>query len=216
MGLQPFNWSVVVIGYWNLAILGPGRIAEKVFGLDKGTKVPVMVPIDMTVPCQVEHPNGKIRVAAHATRLEFSLIRMDYDALKNAMDCAVKALRWLPETPVQAAGFNVNHKTDRPSSAMIKMYVKDDIDHALGESGYDIAARSVARTLQYKTGKLNITVQGDVEHFEFLCNFHRDSKSNKDLIEWLSIPIADIQGEVTQLLEKFQLTVEETSHDDAE
>jgi hypothetical protein len=216
MGFQPFNWSVVIRGYWNLAILAPGRIAEKIFGLERATSVPVKVPLDVTIPCEVEHPNGTISVAAHSTQLVFNLIVKDYNALEAAMSAACNALRWLPETPVTAAGFNVNYKTDELSEGMVKMYTKDDIDRALGELDYDIATRSVARTLQHKSGKVNITVRGDTNHFEFLCNFHRDSKKNEDLIEWLSTPIEDIRGQVTQLLEKFELNVEETSDDDPE
>lgn len=215
MGVQPFNWSVVIIGYWNVAILAPGRIAEKVFGLQKGTKVPVMLPIDAMVPCQVEHPDGDIRVIASTNRLEFGLVKMDYNALGHAMKCAVKALSWLPETPVRAAGFNVNHKTDELSTGMVKLYAKDEIDYVLGELNREITARSIARTLKYDSGKVNITFRGDTNHFEFLCNFHQDSMENQELIDWLSIPVNQIETYVKELLGKFGLSSEETSNDDS-
>ncbi|MEJ2704900.1 MAG: hypothetical protein P8Z79_20880 [Sedimentisphaerales bacterium] len=216
MGVQPFNWSVVILGYWNVAILSPGRIAEKIFGLEKGTKVPVMVSIDATIPCQVEHPNGDIRVLAGPNRLEFVLVKPNYDALRHAMECAAKVLTWLPETPVHAAGFNVNHKTVDLSSEMVKLYAKDEIDHALGELNREIDERSIARTLKYENGKVNLTFRGNADHFELLCNFHRDSKKNQELIDWLSIPIHDIETYVTELLEKFGLRLEEPSNDDTE
>lgn len=212
MALQPFNWSVVVLGFWNLAIFAPGRIAKKIFRLEKGTKVPVLVPVDGKVPCQVEHPDGDIKVSVHPNRLIFNLIKMDYDALKHAMDCAIEALTWLPETPVMAAGFNVNLRTDEPSAEMISMYAHN-VNGMLADLNDEIAAYSLGRSLQFGNGKLNITFEGTSNHFKFLCNFNRDSTNNKDLVEWLHTPIKDIEQKVTQLLQKFELNIEDTSHD---
>jgi hypothetical protein len=215
MGLQPFNWSVVILGHWNVAIFAPSRIAEKIFGLPKGTKVKVMVPIDVTGPYLVEHPDGDIRVLSHPSRLEFGLIKMDYSALNHAMFCAAQALKWLPHTPVQAAGFNVNYKTDEPSSKMVRLYTKDEIDHIFVDFGSEITSRSITRTLKYETGTVNITFRGNTNLFEFMCNFHRDSNEVEELVKWLSFPENQIEGYVKKLLENFELSLQEPSNDDS-
>ena len=215
MSLQPFNWSVVILGYWNLAILAPGRIADKIFRLEKGTKVPVMVPVDGNVPCQVEHPDRDIKVSAHPNRLMFELIKMNYDALKHAMDCAIEALTWLPETPVWAAGFNVNARTDKPSTEMVSYYAHK-IDGMFADLGYEVTNYSLGRSLQYGDGMFNINIRGTSNNFEFLCNFHRESRNNEDLIEWLRTPIEQIEEKVTQVLQKFGLKIEDTNHDNSE
>jgi hypothetical protein len=214
MGLQPFNWSVVIPGHWNVAIFAPGQIAEKVFELPKGTKVQVMVPIDVMGPNIVEHPDGDIRILSLPNRLEFGLVKMDFDALEHAMSCAVKAIKWLPHTPVQAAGFNINYKTDESSSEMVKLYSKEEIDHIIGDLGIEITSRSIARTLRYDPGKINITFRGNNNNLEFLCNFHRDSNKIQDLIDWLSIPKKNVEKYIKEILEKFGLSLQEPSNDD--
>jgi hypothetical protein len=165
------------------------------------------------LPTIVEHPDGDINVLVRPTRLEFNLMKADYEALEHAMTCAVRALEWLPETPVQAAGFNVNYKTNASSPEMVKLYAKDDTDLPLADLEYDIIKRSVIRTLKKEQGSLNLNIRGDEDTFEFLFNFHRDSKSNSDLIEWLHMPIVSIQDEVTKILQKFSLDIEDTEND---
>ena len=213
MELQPFNWSVIILGHWNVAILAPARVAVKIFGLDKGISVPVKLPLDAMLPTIVEHPDGDINVLVRPARLEFNLTKANYKALKHAMDCAIRALEWLPETPVQAAGFNVNYKTNSPSPKMVKLCAKDDTDMPLADLEYDIINRSVIRTLKKEQGSLNLNIRGDEDTFEFLFNFHRDSKGNSDLIEWLRTPIVSIQNEIKKILHKFNLDVEDTEND---
>jgi len=85
ISLQLFNWSVVILGRWNLAILTPVRLSKEVFKLEPQTQIKVAVPIDGTSPYLVEHPTQKIRVAIDVSRLVINLTEMNYQALKDAM-----------------------------------------------------------------------------------------------------------------------------------
>ena len=77
---------------------------------------------------------------------------------------------------------------------MAEMCAKEDIDNALADLGYNITERSFIRTVQYKEGKLNVSVKGNDKYFELLCNFHRDSKSHQDLAAWHRRIYSDLDG----------------------
>jgi len=209
MSLQPFNWSVVILGRWNLAILTPARISKKIFKLKPQTQVKVAVPIDGISPYLVEHPTQKIRVEIDVSRLVINLTQINYQALQDAMLAGVNALKWLPETPISAAGFNVNFQTKSPTPNMAKLYCNATFDNQLAELGHSITSWALTRSVSYNTGLLNIAVSGNPDYFELSCNFHRKSNENQDLIEWLEIAVSDVETQVTEVLKKLNLDLEE-------
>src|SRR5689334_6777240 len=110
MTIAPHDWSVIVIGHWNRAILTPSGIARRLLGLPEQTPVEVEIALDAFLPYRVRH--GIVTVTAGSDRLHIQPVRFNYDALAESMRVASEALRTLPETPVFAAGFNVNFKTE--------------------------------------------------------------------------------------------------------
>jgi len=215
MGLQPFNWSVVIRGCWNLAILTPGRISKKIFKLPGKTQMKVSVPIDGISPHLVEHPSKGIVFSAAYDRVEIKLNQMNYDVLQDAMVAGVNVLTWLPETPVSAAGFNINFQTEKPDVDMIKMYQNPTIDGQLSQVG-SISDWTMARSFGFKGGNFNLAITGNPKTFKLLCNFHRESKENKVLVEWLKIPVSDIKAKVVELFEKLNVDIEETKDEHVE
>ncbi len=215
MSLQPFNWSVVIAGRWNVAILTPAWVAKKVFELKKGTQVSVLVPADGISSYQIVHPQKKIRVVPDTRRLEIKLTEMSYEAMGDAMTAGVHILECLSETPVQAAGFNIYFQTDKPTPEMIQMYENKAIV-PLADLGYNVTMWTTARALNYKNGILNVTIQGRPDLFRLLCNFHRESNENRDLVDWLSIPVEQIKTEMAKLCESLELTLEEIPNEPRE
>ncbi len=55
MGPVGFDWDVVVVGFWNPAILTPAGIWKRLFELEQGTPVELEVPIDGLAPYRVSH-----------------------------------------------------------------------------------------------------------------------------------------------------------------
>ena len=51
MNVQPSEWSVIILGAWNPAILTPGGIAQRIFkGACGEHPVDVQVPLDGLAP----------------------------------------------------------------------------------------------------------------------------------------------------------------------
>ena len=209
MSLKPVDWSVVIIGRWNPAILTPGGIAKFVFNIQEPDpkRLEIAVPLDGVSPYQVKHPEENIVVLTDANRLLIRLTQMDYDSLGQALGAGIHALGSLPVTPVSAAGFNVSFHTS-DCQAIMDM-VNADVDNILSDLDYQIAARTITRTIKYNDGVINITATGKSDGQELVFNFHRASTSHEELIKWFEATPVAIEGQVKGILEKLNLEVEE-------
>ena len=85
MGLQPADWSVVILGRWNRAILTPNGIAKRLFKLAEAKQVLVAVPLDGVSPYMVRHPTQQIVAMTDEGRLLVQVVRADYKVLGEAM-----------------------------------------------------------------------------------------------------------------------------------
>jgi len=208
MALRPVDWSVIIVGRWNRSIFTPERIGKRMLGLEDPQGLEVMVPLDGISPYFVKHPQKGIIVSTEATRLQVRPEKPDYASLALAMEAGVKALAWLPETPVSAAGFNVNFRTDE-STADLARLLQSGVDAQLGGLGHNILARSLGRSVPFGDGRLNLAFAQEGDDFRFKCNFHRESSNPEDLKQWLCTPVSQIEGTLVTLLKAFDLETEE-------
>lgn len=198
MNLNPFDWNVVIVGYWNRAILTPAGIGRRLFRLDDGTPVAVEVPIDGLGPHRVKYAD--LTVIAETSRLVVQADVPTYDLLDRARKAAVLAIKSLPETPLSAAGFNVRVRIKDPSDELLTS-LTPDLDNALSDAGFEISSRSLARRLKFKGGILNLNLE-ESDDFRVVLNFDRHSSKKEDLIAWLEIPIIEIEEVVSGVFEK--------------
>jgi len=136
--LIPADWSVVVVGRWNRAILTPAGIGKRVLGVDAGTPLEVMVAIDAIAPPLVKH--DKMTVVADSDRLTIQLAVCAFDELVRACSLARNALKQLPETPLAAVGFNVRYIASDFCEALDAV-LKSDLDDRASDAGYRILDR---------------------------------------------------------------------------
>lgn len=208
MSLRPVDWNVVIIGRWNPAILTPNGIAKRIFEVEEGKPVGVSVPLDGVSPYRVRSPDEKIIVVTGSERLIITVSKCNYDSLGEAMAAGVKVLKWLPETPVSAAGFNVRFRASEGVPQIIDL-VNSGVDSYLSDIPYKIIRRTLGRSVEYNNGELNITITAGDERVEVLFNFHRRSSVHDDLKKWLETPTKNIMLNVNELLDKFSIDIEE-------
>jgi len=209
MALEPFDWSVVIVGRWNQAILTPKGIATKLFGIADAKGLEIGVPLDGLSPYRVKHPDKNLFVETESSKILIHIIDPpDYDRFTAAMEVGVRTLKWLPETPVSAAGFNLKFSTDDYDDTMIKL-VESNADGPLTDLGNKIIQRTMNRSLEYKMGSLNLIAMINEKGFELSYNFHCGSNKTDDLIKWLETPATEIENMVSNVLTKLELEVEE-------
>ena len=198
MEVRPLTWSVVVAGRWNVAILTPQWIAERLFDLKEAEAIQVEVALDDYLPHRVK-VHGVV-VVASADRLVFEPEIAGAAQLGGARKLASKVLEVLPETPVQAAGFNIRYRIEDPDSHVLEAFGME-IDKRLADSGYTPEARAIGRTLSFRDGRLNMKFAVDiVGAVEFGFNFHRESKSPDELRKWLALPLEEIEDAVAKIM----------------
>ena len=212
MLVRPSGWSVVIAGRWNRAILTPAGIAKRVFRLPDAQKVMVAVPLDGISPYQVRHPTDDIIAMTDESRLLIHLVGLDYGRLEAAMGAGVNAMESLPETPVVAAGFNVNFEGTEITPEIARILASDTDSKLIGVAA-PIAGRSLARSLDYGAGKLNVTLSGEQSVLKLSCNFHRDSDRISELRDWLQTPISAVRDTIGKLLAALDLEAEEVPDD---
>jgi len=208
MALHRADWNVIIVGRWNRSIFTPAGIGRRLFKLDDLQQLMVAVPLDGVSPYQVKHPDLGVIVSTEEGRLRINLDKQEYSVLESAMKTGINALQWLPETPVTAAGFNVVFQSSEPVPQLASL-LQSSVDAKLGEFQHEISGRSLNRTVPFRNGKLNITLIGEGDNFRVSFNFHKDSSRSVELIEWLNLPIDEIEKTVIKLLQIFDLDVEE-------
>jgi hypothetical protein len=209
MGLSPTGWSVVIVGRWNRAILTPAGIAKRVFKL-AANEVMVLVQLDGISPHLVRHPEHGIIAMTDEGRLQLHVDDATYETLAHAMQCGVNALSSLPETPVSAAGFNVNFESPELTPHMAGL-LAGEMDKSFADLGYRIAGRTVSRSAELAEGRLNITLTGENGTFKVLANFHRSSTECGDLKSWLQMPIGNVKTIIENVVQALGLDMKELS-----
>src|ERR1051326_5820594 len=110
MPAEAFEWTVVVVGAWNRAILTPSGVARHLFGLEGEPVVQVELPLEYQGPIKISY--GSLTVVPATDRIIVEMGDATYDNLGAACEIARRALEGLPETPVRAAGINLRYRTD--------------------------------------------------------------------------------------------------------
>lgn len=192
MSLVASNWSVVVLGHWNRAILTPSGIGTRLFGLPPGTPLDVDLAIDAIAPPRVNH-DGLV-VFATGERLVVRPSVCNYASLQRCRDIATTALRSLPETPVRAVGVNINFESTELIPQLADL-LEGELDAGLSRSGFEISERSVTRSLAWNSGAINIAVH-DTPAYRVSINFERSSESRDEQITWLQVNLAEIRSKV--------------------
>ncbi|MCD4825605.1 MAG: hypothetical protein K8S55_13500 [Phycisphaerae bacterium] len=198
MEMEPYEWNVVVVGYWNPAILTPAGIAKRLFGLEEGTPILVEVPMGGLASPRVKYDD--LTVTAEGGRLVVNVDKPIFANLEKAKMVAVRAINDLPETPFKAAGFNVRYRISEPSDELLAG-TETGIDALLSDSSFIIQAKILNRSLTWEEGVVNLTLHSEPEA-KIEMNFHKQSIEQKELSDWLSKPIGPVEQTVSKILTK--------------
>jgi hypothetical protein len=198
MPLTPKEWSVVVVGRWNRAILTPAGIGKRVFKLPEGTPMEVMIAIDAIAPPLVKH--DKMVVVAASDRLTIQPEICSFDELMKACTLASSAVTSLPETPLLAVGFNLKYTTKGYFEPIDRVLVSE-LDDLASDAQYSILERQVHRAYKWDKGKINfVTALTEDDARTVSLNFELNSDSSQDHIDWLGHAPAEIKIQVQKII----------------
>lgn len=201
LAMEAVEWNVVVIGCWNLAILTPGRIGTKVFGLGKGVPVDVLVQLEGASTFQVKHGNV-IAVPAY-NQLLLQTTESNNATLTEAMSYAKNAVMALPETPFYGCGINFRyHWNEIP--AKLAGLVRCASEGLVSDLGYDIVHRRRGESVRFGDGRLNINIDLPEDGgARAVFNFDRSVPTTTQATDWLSQDIENLSAVVQKILEGY-------------
>jgi hypothetical protein len=199
MSLIPFDWNVIIRGFWNRAIFTPNKVSEHLFGLAKGTTLQVLVPIDGMNSTKIIHNN--ILVSVKSEILEIATEKFEFPKIKECLDIGVKSLNWLKETPVFAGGYNIRYKLTDQNAVSIANIIKSPIDDILSDASCNIKEKSNIRSIEYGNGEINLITQIDRQNdVNVTFNFNKNSTDIDEIINWFSISTSDLESKTQALL----------------
>ena len=136
MELIPYNWNVVLLGFWNKAILTPNFISNKIFRNEIGTPINVEVPIDLMGPIRTKY--DKFIVFVDSTQVIVEITDCLPATLIKAFEYSKNVLDELPVTPLIAAGFNLRYKITNFDPHELNSLIGTNIDNKIALQQYNI------------------------------------------------------------------------------
>lgn len=199
MPLAPSDWSVVVLGGWNRAILTPLGIAARLFSLPLGNEVSVEAPMDALGPFRVSY-SGLVVMVTNALLVVETRVS-DSSHLERAMAAAHKAMECLPETPLTASGYNVRYRGN-DQDPLVKPLLDATVlkwDDTFPENDYPIARRDITWAADWRDGRISTNLVRERDGtLELNLNFERRG-DRAALMAWLARPVAEIRTQVDYL-----------------
>jgi len=196
--MDPVDWNVVVLGAWNRAILTPAWISEIVLGVEKGSPIEVLVPLDAFAPFQIRH--GGLRVTSLPGQLLVQLDTPSEDSLVAAMAAMKRALDDLPRTPLQACGINIRFNSPEPGGMVVER-TRCKSEELLSGNGYELRVRRRGESMDFKEGTLNFIADLPTTGPTMLTfNFDRQCSVPGDAIAWLTRPAQEYVTEAAKVL----------------
>jgi len=184
MTIESADWSVVVVGAWNLAILTPDGIRKRLLELPDGSALDIELAVDRPGSFRVRHCG----LIIEPTPLSLNIFceQSTPEQMQSACNIAQKALSSLPETPLSAIGVNFKYRiTEIPDETLLLIDCK--IDEALSDAGAIIASRSIKRVLKHDEGIINIDISWDHTGTGSIgFNYHLNATLPQQMIAWIS------------------------------
>jgi hypothetical protein len=184
MPLAPHDWSVVVAGFWNRAILTPTGIKRRLFALQDEALLELGLPIDGIGPYRVGYQGITVSVAID--RLIVEPDPLTFPQLQTAIDIARAAVVDLPQTPLLATGINVRYRTVEPPPPALLDLLESEWENSLSDMDLVIERRSIGRSVVWNGGSINIAVLQAEGHFQVDFNIEKRSNVHADHVAWLN------------------------------
>lgn len=198
MGLVPLEWNVVVLGRWNRAILTPAGIGKRIFQVSQEVPLEVLIAIDAIEPPRVKHEGATVVV--DSKRLIVTIDKQCFTQLEHACQLATRAIKSLPETPLEAVGYNVKYRASDYIDAIDQLFESNLANNAVAND-FPIESQAMSIVVTHGKGRCSlILTREEPSTRTLLLNFERKSDDRVELEEWLYSSSKDIRNSVESML----------------
>ena len=201
------EWSIVIAGSWNLAILNPEWLAKKIFCKDEVEVELVLVGTRPTIRIR----SGNVVFFPSSTRVSISCKEASAAALEEVEAVAVKVLKELPVTPLSGIGVNFAFRAEAPTEALLDCFNLND-GAKLSASGPQILSTGITRAFDDDGNRINYSMElGEDRSVTLKFNFHTPVSDGKEAISAIE-KLSAVRLERAEKIigEVYELSVEES------
>lgn len=179
------NFTIVVVGNWNVSIFSPGWVGKNIFD-EKTVTLEVGIGAELRRRLTV----NDVIVIPQSSRLMVTPNVIDDKTLERMEDAVCKILGLLSHTPVSAVGVNFGFRVKPLTDSLSK--IPAVLTEELASEGLAIESRETKWTVGYGSTRekiLNLSAQIGKDEALIKFNFHSDTENTGKAIE-------SIKGEV--------------------
>jgi hypothetical protein len=173
------NFTIVVVGNWNVSIFNPGWVGKNIF--DSKT-VTLEVGIGPELPRRLIVDD--VIVIPQSSRLMVTPNKIDNTTLKRMEDAVCKILELLSHTPVSAVGVNFGFRIKPLAGSFSNIPAL--LAEELASEGLSIESHEIKWTVGHESTRktiLNLSVQIGTDEALIKFNFHSDTENTAKAIE---------------------------------
>jgi hypothetical protein len=173
--VTPFvsDWTVVIVGSWNIAILNSDWIGSAVFDVQE-TEVELLFG---TIRPQIKISAPHASLTPALDRVVLNCRRPDEASLAAVERSADRLLEKLPLTPVTAIGINFGYKEQDVPADVAELFRIGDTAR-ISDLDLAITSTTITRQLAYDGRELNFRmIQSANDVLQFHFNYHQNVQS---------------------------------------
>jgi len=182
MNYDVSQWSIVLLGSWNTALLNPDWVIQHIFDGEQAELDIHVVPGRRSV-MRVRRDNiifapTEERVTIHCSEASEAVIQLA--ELK-----AVELLKKLPVTPVTAVGVNFGFEDADPAGSLLQPFTFRDAPK-FAEHDLEVRSASITRKIIAEGQEINLMIERkDDLGISVRFNFHHAARSAEEAAELL-------------------------------
>jgi hypothetical protein len=196
--MQPLleNWTVVIVGNWNVHIFNPQWLGEQLFSQPQ-----IEVEVAVSSGSQFfRFRKGDLLLIPSNDRVVIGLLAANDETLLEAEKTAVKLLELLPHTPVRAVGLNFGYQEDEPAKSLTTIFDLSDHERV---SSYlpDQVMTQIKRTLLVNERNCNMSLAFQNGIVTLDLNFHFDVENADEATDKVRDSLIQCKNDGIELLE---------------
>ncbi|MCX7178655.1 MAG: hypothetical protein NTX56_07750 [Proteobacteria bacterium] len=196
------QWTLVIAGAWNPAILSPNWVAKEVLKLAVDSNFQVGMQVAINDPSQ---PIGfEFEGIAYAPALNVLMFHLKPELDREKMvGAAAKILELLPHTPITGIGFNSGFEIECGIDDLLKSFsAGTSIPDFLTDADAQLVKQGWGATVATKDRLINMTCKLEAGKVSIGFNVHMEVTSALSAAEKLRVPglLTDILNDVESIL----------------
>jgi hypothetical protein len=167
------EWTIVLVGSWNTAILNPEWLSKNVLDTEE---IEIELAVLPAGPA-IRYLTKTLLFNPATDRVVIAPRIPTEGALESAEQAATKLLSALPVTPLSACGVNFGYRVLEPSAEIALAFNISD-SAKIAQRGWTVISTSITRTITYNNRVLNCRLSQNTDgSIDFRFNYHSSVNS---------------------------------------